>query len=249
MNPYPTDDKDLLAEMYEYDLERYGKRKEAERLLQLHDAGLISHATAYDSVLSHTKHDPMELDSVCAAYLALNKPTGKTMPPAKMTPDTAEALEDLWEEMHPATGTPKPTPPQEAVSMSADRVMRALAQDPKLLFDVACRMGATTLAILGPWSEQEEKERDEQSRITRINWVRRFDTQGQAKSYICVSFRKDDHGREVLDKIEWQVYIKQTKPGSSHIVSHHAKGETFSVMEAQREADEAARERGWMLID
>jgi hypothetical protein len=109
-------------------------------------------------------------------------------------------------------------------------------------------MGATRLAILGPWSEQEEKERDPQGRITRINWVRRRDALGDAKSYICISYRMDGE-REVLDKIEWQVYIKQTDPNRPHIISHHAKGETFSVMEAQRAADDAAVERGWLLVD
>ena len=137
------------------------------------------------------------------------------------------------------------TPP-----MSADRVMKGLAQDPALLFAVACRMGATSLAILGPWDDQVEKERDPQGRITRTNWVRRFDPLGNAVAFICILYRMDDHGREVLDKIEWQVYIKQTDPDRPHIVvSHHAKGETHTVMEAQRAADKAATEAGWLLVD
>jgi hypothetical protein len=176
---------------------------------------------------------------------------GKRKPPNEAGPwqDLAE-LAELDQMLHdqedreeygdlprrpPAAASPPPPP------VDASRVLKALARDPALLFEVACMMGATKVAILGPWSDQTTKEHDPKSRITKINWVRRFDTTGHARVFICVHFRQEDD-REVLERIEWAVYLKD---GHKHL----DKGECKTVLEAQRAADESARRAGWMLVD
>jgi len=119
--------------------------------------------------------------------------------------------------------------------MDASRVMSALLKHPRLLWDVAERMGATRVAILGPWTPLEQQ----QPSPDRVRWTRRLDPTGKCPVMVREIY---DH-RDVLAVTDWAVYLKGAEPGK-----HYAKGEAETVKEAQDEADAAAREAGWMLV-
>lgn len=130
---------------------------------------------------------------------------------------------------------PPPKPSEPAPKLDATRVMGALLKHPALLWEVAERMGATRVAILGPWTALEQQ----QPSPDRVEWTRRFDPTGKCPVIVRRIYDYEDE----LVKIDWAVYLKGAEPGK-----HYASGETATVEEAQALADDAAREAGWMLV-
>lgn len=122
-------------------------------------------------------------------------------------------------------------PPKEPVT--ADRVMRALVRDPTLLFEVASRLQKA--AVLSPWLQPESDA--EGRRSTRaVKWAWRTNLAGGDRVLVMVGFAGGK-----IQVVEWRVLLPNGV--------HYASGETETVLEAQRKADEMAREAGWMLSE